>query len=314
MGNTILLDDSTDAVWIAVESVGEQGMQSKAEAVAIDWEKGKCHRAIIRAIGTRDEATNWLVKHGCTKVVYANHLVGDHQFATVGHYGAAFAGTDSVAIGGKRASATVAENGIAITQMRGESKGHGHHTIAISNYSGHAAVEDRSIAIAGDFGAATAQQNSIAITNELGEATVGMESIAIVAQGGKATSGAIGISIGAKSSQATTGNDGLAATSNFGTSVAGNGGIASTGYSGRATSGDHGTSITGSIGLACTGENGVAIANDAGFVRGGKNSVLILYNNRGKPIVAIVGENGIKPDTLYTLHDSEDRFVETLPR
>ena len=38
--------------------------------------------------------------------------------------------------------------------------------------------------------------------------------------------------------------------------------------------------------------------------------MLILYGKHDTPVVAIVGLNGIKPDTLYTLHDSEDRFVE----
>ena len=309
-GQLGLLDDSTDAIWYAFESVDEHGNPSDDKAVVIDWEKAKCHRAIIRAIGTRDEATDWLVRQGCNQVAYANHLVGDYRLATVGHHGAAFSGNGGIAIGKRTATATVAERGIAITDDWGESKGNGQHTIAISDYQGKATVDDRSIAIVDDFGKATAQENSIAIAKDAGTATVGTKSIAIVACGGTATSGVIGVSIGSDTSGATTGDGGLAATRAFGVSVAGKKGIACAGYNGKAISGDHGTAIAGTAGAARTGKNGVAITDGSGCVSGGESSVLILYGKHDTPVVAIVGLNGIKPNTLYTLHDSEDRFIE----
>jgi hypothetical protein len=312
-GDLGLLCQHPDAVWYAFESVDENGNPSDAESVVIDYGKAKCHRAIIRAVGTRDEATAWLVEHGCTKVPYANHLVCDYQLATVGNYGTATSGNQGIAIGKDRATAKVAEGGTAITGSWGESEGCGHRAIAITDYQGTATVEDRSIAIADDHGTATAQECSIAIAGDAGTANVGMESIAIVRRGGTATSGAIGISIGAGTSGATTGNGGLAATSTYGVSLAGDDGIATTGYSGKATSGDRGTSITGPAGVAKVGKNGVAIADGSGRVSGKENSVLILYGKHDTPVVAIVGLNGIKPGTLYTLHDSEDRFVEATP-
>ena len=70
-GNTGLLCNHDDAIWYAFESVDEHGNPSDTETVDIDGEKGKCHRAIVRAVGTRTEATTWLVKQGCKHVPYA---------------------------------------------------------------------------------------------------------------------------------------------------------------------------------------------------------------------------------------------------
>lgn len=303
-----------DAVWIAFESIDEHGNPSDAEAVAIGSDKGKCHRAIIRAIGTRAEATNWLVQQGCTKVVYANHQVGDGEIASVGHYGHAQCGYDGIAIGGYEATAQSGEYGISISRAGGKTNGVGRRTIAIVNGGyGAATVEDCSIAITNCAGRSTGNDQSIAITKDSGHATVGNEGIAIVDFNGIAHSANMGISIGGGHAKAIAGDGGIAATSTYGTSQAGNSGIAFTRYGGKAVTGDLGASIVHRAGTAYTGQKGVAIAGDGGSVSGGEGSVLILYGNNDTPVVAIVGLNGIKPNTVYTLHDKEHRFVEVHP-
>ena len=149
-GDLQLLNLSETATWIAFESVDEHGDPSDAEAVVIDRAKAKCHRAIIRAIGARDEATAWLVQQGCTKVPYANITVGDYQVAAVGPCAKVSSGFNGIAIGGGHSHATVAECGIAITDSWGKSQSRGFNTVAISGRHGHATVEDCSIAITGD--------------------------------------------------------------------------------------------------------------------------------------------------------------------
>jgi len=309
-GDISLLCDKRDAVWIAFESVDEHGNPSDTETAIIDWAKAKCHRAVIRAIGTLNEATDWLVRHGCTRVVYANHSVGDHQLATVGVCGTATSSNEGIAIGGYGATAKVAEYGIAITEARGTSQSQGNDTIAITGHHGNAAVENCSVAIAGDYGEAKGAECSIAIAKDCSEATVGEESIAIVKSRGKATSGIWGISVGRNYAAAVSGNAGYALTGQFGTASAGDKGVACAEYGGTAISGECGTSIADRTGKAKTGKNGVSIADEGGCVSGGENSVLILYGNNNTPVVAIVGLNGIKPDTIYKLHDGENRFVE----
>lgn len=309
-GDHSLLCHDPDAIWIAFESVDEHGNPSDDETIIIDWKKGKCHRAIIRAIGTRDEATGWLVRQGCTRVVYAKRHVGNNQIAAVGTLGTATSSYEGIAIGEYGATAKVEESGIAITKARGTSQSRGNNAIAITDHHGNATVEDRSIAIAGDLGNAKGAENSIAIAKDGGHATVGADSIAITGDAGKATSDSWGISIGRQYAAVTSGGAGCALTGQYGEATVGCNGVAITEYGGKAISGECGTSIADRTGKAITGVRGVAIADVNGYVSGGEGSVLILYSANETPVVAIVGQNGIKPDTLYKLQGYDGPFVE----
>ena len=273
-GYSDLLEVAPDPVWIAFESVDKHGNPSNAEAVAIDDEKGKCHRAIIRAIGSRKTATDWLMARGCTGVHYAvdaAHGYGRNA-ATVGDYG--------VALVDRQATATSGDLGISAA---------GDHGTAITGHAG--------IAQSGARGTATAGQAGVSITGFEGEATSDDGGIALAGNYGKATVGVCG----------------LARAQDSGTAEAGQYGAAIAGYNGTAIAGANATAIAGYLGHASTKENGVAIAGADGTVMGGMDSVLIIHNCKKKPVVAIVGQDGIEPNTPYRLNDNEDQLVKRTP-
>ena len=101
-GNVGLLRLDKDAIWYAFESVDAEGNVSDDDAVAIDCDKGKCRRAIIRAVGTREQATSWLVAAGCTGVHFGTATAGDEGTATAGDGGTATAGNYGTATAGYR--------------------------------------------------------------------------------------------------------------------------------------------------------------------------------------------------------------------
>ena len=259
-GNHGLLCDDADAVWYAFESVDQNGNPSDAEAVTIDYEKGKCHRAIIRAIGSKKTATAWLMAQGCTYVHYAVKVATDnHDTATAGDWGVA----------------VTERYGIAEAQNQG---------IAISDERGKSATRNWGIAISADYGTATGDIGSIAIAGY--------------------------------HSMATTRECGIAITGAHGTAVAGSQGIAKTSNEGLAVvDGSDGTALAGIKGVASVGENGIAAASEEGIVIGGEGSVLILDGAismvpfKRQKYVAIVGQDGIKPNTRYRLNGM-NQFVE----
>ena len=114
-GNVGLLRLDKDAIWYAFESVDAEGNVSDDDAVAIDCDKGKCRRAIIRAVGTREQATSWLVAAGCTGVHFGTATAGDGGTATAGNYGTATAGYRGILIihwrNGDRSNPSVAKVG-----------------------------------------------------------------------------------------------------------------------------------------------------------------------------------------------------------
>ena len=101
-GDASLLCRDTDAIWYAFESVDADGNPSDEEAVAIDdGAKGKCRRALVRAFGTREQATAWLIASGCTGVHYGTATAGNGGTATAGDYGTATAGYVGTATAGE---------------------------------------------------------------------------------------------------------------------------------------------------------------------------------------------------------------------
>ena len=114
-GDVDLLCPDADAVWYAFESIDADGNPSDAETVAIDNEKGKCRRAVIRAVGERATVTRWMVDAGCTGVHFGTATAGDGGTATAGYRGTATAGDGGVLAiyrwNGKRWKMTCAEVG-----------------------------------------------------------------------------------------------------------------------------------------------------------------------------------------------------------
>jgi hypothetical protein len=110
-GDVSLLCSDADAMWYAFESIDADGNPSDTEAICIDDHKGKCHRAIIRAVGGREAIANWLVAAGCAGVHFGTATAGDYGTATAGDYGVIsilfFDGTQY-----RRRIAAVGENGI----------------------------------------------------------------------------------------------------------------------------------------------------------------------------------------------------------
>ena len=89
-GKATLLNTDADAVWYAFESVDADGRVSDDEAVYVTEDgggKGKCRRAIVRAVGTRQQATGWLIASGCVGVHYGTATAGDRGTATAGNGG-----------------------------------------------------------------------------------------------------------------------------------------------------------------------------------------------------------------------------------
>ena len=112
-GDVGLLCKDADAIWYAFESVSSAGEPSDAEAVVINGDKGKCRRAMIRVVGTREAAVQWLVAKGCTGVHFSTATAGDRGTATAGYGGTATAGDRGTATAGDRGTATAGDRGTA---------------------------------------------------------------------------------------------------------------------------------------------------------------------------------------------------------
>ena len=96
--------------------------------------------------------------------------------------------------------------------------------------------------------------------------------------------------------------------------TAGNRGAATAGEYGAATAGEYGCAT--SRGKSATGKNGLSVARGSNVrVKGDAGAVLVIaqentFDYEIKHVrTAIVGENGIEPDTWYTL-DDEGNFVK----
>ena len=87
------------------------------------------------------------------------------------------------------------------------------------------------------------------------------------------------------------------------------GAVVSSGNSGTATAGYRGTATAGDRGMASAGDRGMASAGDRG--------VVVLYGwcsklSRYIPAIGVIGENGLKPNTMYRLDDRHE-FKEVEP-
>ena len=125
---------------------------------------------------------------------------------------------------------------------------------------------------------------------------------------------------------ATAGKYGAATAGNRGAATAGNSGAATAGNSGAATAGKYGAATAGDSGAATAGKYGTATSrgrvdvgdNGAGLVRseeprakGGKGAVLFIVKEAENSYdisdfcTVVVGKDGIKPDTWYTVKNGK---------
>lgn len=80
--------------------------------------------------------------------------------------------------------------------------------------------------------------------------------------------------------------------------------LAFAGNLGTAISGHCGTAISGLWGRSATGDGGLSIIDARGAGRSGEGGLLVFWDSALHQYAAFkVGENGIKPDTLYRLTD-----------
>ena len=177
-------------------------------------------------------------------------------------------------------------------------------------------------ATAGDAGAATAGDAGAATAGDSGAATAGYAGAATAGYAGAATAGSRGAATAGYAGAATAGYAGAATAGSRGAATAGSRGAATAGDSGAATAGDSGAATAGSRGAATAGSRGAATSrgkvlvgeNGAGLVRcetprakGGKGAVLFIVKERENSYdisdfcTVIVGKDGIKPDTWYTV-------------
>lgn len=201
------------------------------------------------------------------------------------------------------------------------------------------AENESSAAISGEGGKSIVENRSVAKAEFQGIAVAGNYSIAKVK--------ALGMAVAANYSIAITGNNGIASTKNYGISISQFGGQSLSGFRGAAISGDNGMSMAGyegyaeagEIGLACSGLRGIASSGNNGFsvsqgksntgkdglavakgqnvkVKGDIGAILVIaeedYNDKIKHFAtAIVGQNGIEPNTWYKLND-KGQFVKDI--
>ena len=106
---------------------------------------------------------------------------------------------------------------------------------------------------------------------------------------------------------AISGNRGKSTSGNYGTSTSGDYGTSTSGNRGKSTSGNYGKSTSGNYGTSTSGDCGSASAGVGGMI------VLGWHDGyrRSRVTVGYVGENGIKPDTMYRLN-GEGEFEEVV--
>ena len=157
-GSGGLIDWSTDAVWIVAEIPDDETV------VDLDG-KVKVRRCIVRHVGDKTSAPEFLAAHGHTEgVVYGT--------ATAGYYGAATAGDRGTATAGVSGTATAGDYGTATAGVSGT---------ATAGYDGTATAGDYGTATAGDDGTATAGDYGTATAGDYGTATAGERGTIIIA-------------------------------------------------------------------------------------------------------------------------------------
>jgi hypothetical protein len=149
-GSGSLINWSTDAIWIVAEIPDDETV------VDLDG-KVKVRRCIVRHVGDKTSAPEFLAAHGHTEgVVSGTATAGDDGTATAGYAGTATAGVSGAATAGVYGTAT-------------------------AGYAGTATAGDDGAATAGNGGTATAGDDGTATAGVSGTATAGERGTIIIA-------------------------------------------------------------------------------------------------------------------------------------
>jgi hypothetical protein len=160
---------------------------------------GKCKfpTAILRFVGGRKEATDYLHEHeersrtvAVIGALRADLTQGAKVF--VGHLGTATAGDRGTATAGYRGVATAGEDGTATAGPDGAATA-GYRGVATAGEDGTATAGPDGDATAGDRGTATAGYRGVATAGEDGTATAGDRGVATAGEDGTATAGEDGV-------------------------------------------------------------------------------------------------------------------------
>lgn len=118
-------------------------------------------------------------------------------------------------------------------------------------------------------------------------------------------------------------NEQTAFTGSYGQSISGSGGKSASGKHGTSVSGDKGISLSKMCGNSISGKEGISVSGPYGTstsgmcglaAAGNRGTICIAYcktsssKRASRILTGYVGENGIKPDTLYAVVD--EKFVE----
>ena len=165
-------------------------------------------------------------------------------------------------------------------------------------------------ATAGKYGAATAGNRGAATAGNSGAATAGNSGAATAGNSGAATAGNYGAATAGKYGAATAGDSGAATAGNSGAATAGDSGAATAGKYGAATAGKYGTAT--SRGRVDVGDNGAGLVrSEEPRAKGGKGAVLFIVKEAENSYdisdfcTVVVGKDGIKPDTWYTVKNGK---------
>jgi hypothetical protein len=110
---------------------------------------------------------------------------------------------------------------------------------------------------------------------------------------------------------ATSGKCGVSCTGDYGTSVSGIGGRSTSGYHGVSVADNYGYATAGSGGSAKVGVEGFATVGCGGSASAGeRGKISIEYWDskveRSRVKIGYIGEDGLEPDVLYTLEESNN--------
>ena len=160
-GNGSLINWSTDAVWIVAE------IPDGETVVDVDG-KVKVRRCIVRHVGGKTSAPEFLAAHGHTEgVVAGTATAGNRGTATAGYAGTATAGDDGTATAGYGGTATAGNRGTATAGNYGTATA-GDDGTATAGYGGTATAGCRGTATAGNRGTATAGDAGTATAGDRG--------------------------------------------------------------------------------------------------------------------------------------------------
>jgi hypothetical protein len=153
-------------------------------------------------------------------------------------------------------------------------------------------------------------------SGDYGKSTSGTRGTSTSGTRGTSTSGDYGKSTSGDYGKSTSGYGGTSTSGACGTSTSGYGGTSTSGDGGTSTSGDYGKSTSGYGGTSTSGTRGTSTSGYGGTSTSGEGGILVLRwfdGVRDRLVVRYVGEDGIKPDTIYKL-DDKGQIVEVGPK